>query len=80
MTGVKCEDGIRNLWPCDLEDVRYIARSYFKNEDIDFEIYGREGNNGKIRKKTFLFVGKTAILMGRPIRRTAIRLATQLEG
>ncbi len=55
MEPATCEDGKKhNLWECSIEAVKSL---YASKEDLNlrFEIWGKQGFNGKIRKKTFLF-------------------------
>lgn len=52
---VLCFDGKRrNFWGCSFTQVWLLWRNR-KNLKIKFEIFGKEGKNGKVRLLTFLF-------------------------
>lgn len=53
-----CEDGKKhNLWECSVQAVKSLCSSK-QDLNLKFEIWGKQGFNGKIRKKTFLFKPK----------------------
>ena len=53
-----CADGKKhNLWECSFETAMYFYESK-QNLNLRFEIWGKQGFKGKIRKKTFLFTSK----------------------
>lgn len=50
-----CEDRKKhNLWECSIEAVKFLYSSK-QGPNLKFEVWGKEGFEGKIRKKTFLF-------------------------
>ncbi|MBU2635240.1 hypothetical protein KJ841_02070 [Patescibacteria group bacterium] len=54
-------DKSKNLWECPLG---LVTSLYASKEDLNlkFEIWGKQGYHGKIRKKTFLFKPKRKYL------------------
>lgn len=60
-----CEDEKKhNLWECSIETVKFLYAS--KEElNLKFEIWGKQGFSGKIKKKTFLFKPKRKYLKKR---------------
>ncbi len=51
-----CEDGKKhNLWECSIEALKSLC-SNRQGFNLKFEVWGKERFQGKIRKKTFLFI------------------------
>jgi len=60
-----CADGKKhNLWECSIEAINFLCSSR-QDLNLKFEIWGKQGYHGKIRKKTFLFKPKWKHLKNR---------------
>ena len=53
LDGIKCDDGIiRKLWKCDGQFVTKILKNKKRNQ-LDFEIFKKDGKYGSIKKADF---------------------------